>query len=199
MTRLIAIIALLATSAIGQTTHEPFVRIQDGPGLSTSNVWVLAWSDRTNSTPWWHWYEERGGQVPSMSLPVLVDMTNGDQVQITNGNAQARQDLVTVRRARRQAERAAVADAREARAAWRAVAQDWRQTGRDAAQAVGLPAATGATWGVEAMYSAISTVTNANARRDLMLRALAADLAQTRYQLAQQYPTVSWWWVEDDE
>jgi hypothetical protein len=48
------------------------------------------------------------------------------------------------------------------------------------------------------MYAAIATVTNANTRRDLTLRALAADLAQTRYQLAQQYPSVFWWWVEDD-
>ena len=137
--------------------------------------------------------------VPVRSLPAPALYVDGIGVVITGSVADARSDIRAMSRARRKAERAAVADAREARAAWRTVAKDWRQTGRDAAQAVGLPAATGATWSVEAMYAAISTITNANTRRDLTLRALAADLAQTRYQLNQQYPAVRWWWEDDEE
>lgn len=199
MIRLAAILMLLATLANGQTTHERYVLVQDAPGQSTSNVWVLAWSDRTNAPHWWHWANERGLTNAALTaLPCLVDTESWQAVQRTGTLAKASADLRALARARRQAERDTVAAAREERAAWRAVAQEWRKAGRDTAQAVGLPAATGATWGVEAMYAAIGTVTNANTRRDLMLRALAADVAQTRYQLAQQYPSTAWWWVEDD-
>ena len=92
-TILLCLFPIIGTFA--QTTHEPYVLIQQERGPSTSNVWVLAWVDRPadgesprKGNAWWHWYRERGGVEPS-GLPVLVEMESGLQTPLTGTVAQA--------------------------------------------------------------------------------------------------------------
>lgn len=190
MTRILIILMLLActvraelylyNSKLGQTPPELPAYVMPVDVATTNHGWSLP-------------------MIPVQEYPVLYDADAVVWAHSTGEQALDRANLRAARREARQAARDAIAAAREQRQAWRAVAKDWRQTGRDCAKAVGLPAATGAVWGVEAMYAAIATITNDTTRRNLALRALAADLAQTRYQLQQQFPAIEWWWVEDDD
>lgn len=95
--------------------------------------------------------------------------------------------------------RAAMEEVRESRTEWRAAEREWRQVRRDTALALGLPATNGLAWSPAEAYAAVATVTNANSRRDLHLRAVQSDLTQTRQQLEQQFPAVAWWWVDEKE
>lgn len=107
MIRLAAILMLLATLASGQTTHERYILVQDSPGPSTSNVWVLAWSDRTNAPHWWHWANERGLTNASLTaLPCLVDTETWQAIQRTGTIEQAEADLTETDRQARPAKKA---------------------------------------------------------------------------------------------
>ena len=89
-TFLLCLLPIIGTFA--QTTHEPYVLIQQERGPSTSNVWVLAWDDRFAESGWWSWHRERGGPEP-MALPVLVEMETGFQTPLTGTVAQAIAEL----------------------------------------------------------------------------------------------------------
>ena len=96
-TILLCLFPIVGTFA--QTTHEPYVLIQQERGTSSSNVWVLAWADRptTGAEPrdghqWWHWYYERGGVAPA-ALPSLIMPEIGLQVAVTGTLEQAIADL----------------------------------------------------------------------------------------------------------
>jgi len=111
MRRIIAILSLCASAVIAQTTHERYVLVQDSPGISTNNVWVLSWSDRGTSAPWWHWFRERAyseGHTKSIedmpnltALPSLYDMRSGNSVTVTGTVNQAITDLDVIRKERR--------------------------------------------------------------------------------------------------
>ena len=105
--RLIAIIVLIASAATAQTTHERYILIQPEPGASTSNVWRLAWSDRTNDTRWWTWANERGLTNAALTaLPCLVDAESWEAVQVTGTVNQAKADLQAQDDVRRPARKA---------------------------------------------------------------------------------------------
>lgn len=95
--------------------------------------------------------------------------------------------------------RSAREEAREPDAIAKAARQEWRRTGRDVMTALGQPATNGNSLLPPAMYDAVGTVTNANTRRDLHLRALQSDLTLTRAQLERQAPSVPWWWLPEEE
>jgi hypothetical protein len=123
----------------------------------------------------------------NIEAPALADLNTRMIVKITGTLAQARADL-----------RQAKQSAREAIPAHKFYRQAWRQVQRNIAQAIGLPATNGLTWGVEETYSALATVTNATTRRDYHLRTLEADLNQTRHQLERQFSQINFWWTPED-
>ena len=107
MTNRIIIFAILAVSAHAQTTWERYILIQPDPGESTSNVWTLAWSDRTNAPQWWTWANERGltnATIPA--LPCLIDSEGWQGVTVTGTIDNAINDLDGHDAAQRPARRA---------------------------------------------------------------------------------------------
>ena len=104
---ILTILAILALPALGQTTHERYILIQQERGESSGNVWRLAWSDRTNDTRWWTWANERGLTNAALTaLPCLVDAESWEAVQVTGTVNQAKQDLQAQDDVRRPARKA---------------------------------------------------------------------------------------------
>lgn len=190
--RLAAVIVLLAATAHAQVYLINHPRRGEWSGSAPSGIKVISALPRDDSrNPDLRDYLLANGRMPN-DFPALSDLQSGCVVPITGTLAQARAALKDCRSQWRDSQREPDDDARFAR-------QQWRQTGRSVMTALGQPVELGNNLTAVAMYSAITNLPAGNTRRDATLAALIADLAQTRAQLARQFPSTLWWWIEDTD